>query len=85
MSLAQPDLSATLAKLRETPPLQAVLYGAEPGEVLSLGGISQGAQAFSAAVLAHFAKGRPVVLVCPTGQLQEQHQQELETWLPPQT
>ena len=82
MSLAQPDLSATLAKLRETPPLQAVLYGAEPGEVLSLGGISQGAQAFSAAVLAHFAKGRPVVLVCPTGKLQEQLQQELETWLP---
>ena len=82
MSLAQPDLSATLAKLRETPPLQAILYGAEPGEVLSLGGISQGAQAFSAAVLAHFAKGRPVVLVCPTGKLQEQLQQELETWLP---
>jgi transcription-repair coupling factor (superfamily II helicase) len=50
--------------------------------VLSLGGISQGAQAFSAAVLAHFAKGRPVVLVCPTGKLQEQLQQELETWLP---
>ena len=82
MSLAQPDLSATLAKLRETPSLQTVLYGAEPGEVLSLGGISQGAQAFSAAVLAHFAKGRPVVLVCPTGKLQEQLQQELETWLP---
>jgi len=82
LSLAQPDLSATLAKLRETPPIQAVLYGAEPGEVLSLGGISQGAQAFSAAVLAHFAKGRPVVLVCPTGKLQEQLQQELETWLP---
>ena len=82
MSLAQPDLSATLAKLRETPSLQTVLYGAEPGEVLSLGGISQGARAFSAAVLAHFAKGRPVVLVCPTGKLQEQLQQELETWLP---
>jgi len=82
LSLAQPDLSATLAKLRETPSLQTVLYGAEPGEVLSLGGISQGARAFSAAVLAHFAKGRPVVLVCPTGKLQEQLQQELETWLP---
>ena len=50
--------------------------------MLSLGGISQGAQAFSAAVLAHFAKGRPVVLVCPTGKLQEQLHQELETWLP---
>ena len=50
--------------------------------MLSLGGISQGARAFSAAVLAHFAKGRPVVLVCPTGKLQEQLQQELETWLP---
>jgi len=71
-----------LAKLRETPSLQAVLYGAEPGEVLSLGGISQGAQAFSAAVLALSANGRPVVVVCPTGKLQEQLQQELETWLP---
>ena len=50
--------------------------------MLSLGGISQGAQAFSAAVLAHFTKGRPVGLVCPTGKLQEQLQQELETWLP---
>ena len=71
-----------MAKLRETPALQAVLEGAEPGELLSLGGVSQGAWAFSAAVLAHFAKGRPVVVVCPTGKLQEQLQQELELWLP---
>jgi len=82
LSLAQPDPSATLAKLRETPALQAVLEGAEPGGVLSLGGVSQGAWAFSVAVLAHFAKGRPVVVVCPTGKLQEQIQQELELWLP---
>ena len=82
LSLAQPDPSATLAKLRETPALQAVLEGAEPGGVLSLGGVSQGAWAFSVAVLAHFAKGRPGVVVCPTGKLQEQIQQELELWLP---
>ena len=81
LSLAQPDPSATLAKLRETPALQAVLNGAEPGEVLSVNGISQGSWAFLAALLAHFTKGRPVVVVCPTGQLQEQLQQELETWL----
>ena len=82
LSLAQPDPSATLAKLRETPALQAVLNGAEPGGVSPLGGVSQGAWAFSAAVLAHSAKGRPVLVVCPTGKLQEQLQQELETWLP---
>ncbi|GIT77787.1 MAG: hypothetical protein Ct9H300mP32_1690 [Verrucomicrobiota bacterium] len=29
-----------------------------------------------------FRQGPPVVLVCPTGKLQEQLQQELETWLP---
>ncbi|MED5381544.1 MAG: transcription-repair coupling factor [Verrucomicrobiota bacterium] len=28
------------------------------------------------------AKGRPVLVVCPTGKLQEQLHQELETWLP---
>ena len=82
LSLAQPDPSATLAKLRETPALQAVLNGAEPGGVSPLGGVSQGAWAFSAAVLAHSAKGRPVLVICPTGKLQEQLQQELETWLP---
>ncbi len=82
LSLAQPDPSATLAKLREAPALQAVLNGAEPGGVSPLGGVSQGAWAFSAAVLAHSAKGRPVLVVCPTGKLQEQLQQELETWLP---
>ena len=82
LSLAQPDPSATLAKLRETPALQAVLNGAEPGGVLPLGGVSQGAWGFSAAVLAHSFKGRPVLVVCPTGKLQEQLQQELETWLP---
>ena len=32
--------------------------------------------------MAHSTKGRPVVVVCPTGKLQEQLQQELETWLP---
>ena len=69
LSLAQPDPSATLAKLRETPALQAVLNGAEPGGVLPLGGVSQGAWAFSAAVLAHSAKGRPVLVICPTGLL----------------
>ena len=71
-----------MAKLRKTPALQALLKGAEQGGVLSLDGISQGAWAFSAAVLAHFAKGRPVVVVCSTGKLQEQLHQELETWLP---
>ena len=81
LSLAQPGPSATLAKLRETPALQAVLKGAEPGGVLPLGGVSQGAWAFSATVLAYFSRGRPVLVVCPTGKLQEQLQQELETWL----
>jgi len=81
LSLAQPDTSATLAKLRETPALQAILNGAGPGEALSVNGISQGSWAFLAALLAHFAKGRPVVVVCPAGKLQEQLQQELETWL----
>ena len=32
LSLAQPDPSATLAKLRETPAYQAALPGAQPGE-----------------------------------------------------
>jgi transcription-repair coupling factor (superfamily II helicase) len=81
LSLAQPDTSATLAKLRETPALQAILNGAGPGEALSVNGISQGSWAFLAALLAHFAKDRPVLVVCPTGKLQEQLQQELETWL----
>ncbi|HJO09234.1 MAG TPA: transcription-repair coupling factor, partial [Verrucomicrobiota bacterium] len=80
LSLAQPDLSATLAKLRETPALQAVLNGAEEGDVLSLAGVSPGAWAFSAAVMAHSTKARSVVVVCSTGKLQEQLQQELETW-----
>ena len=71
-----------MAKLRKTPALQALLKGAEQGGVFSLDGISQGAWAFSAAVLAHFAKGRPVVVVCSTGKLQEQLHQELEMWLP---
>jgi len=80
LSLAQPDLSATLAKLRETPALQAVLNGAEEGDILSLAGVSPGAWAFSAAVMAHSTKARSVVVVCSTGKLQEQLQQELETW-----
>ena len=82
LSLAQPDPSATLAKLRETPALQTVLNGAEPGEVLPLDGVSQGAWAFSAAVLALSSKDRPTLVVCPTSKLQEQLQRELETWLP---
>ncbi|MDP6795726.1 MAG: transcription-repair coupling factor [Verrucomicrobiota bacterium] len=82
MSLAPPDIPATLAKLRETPVFQALSKSAEPGELLSFGGVSQGAWGFLAAVLAQSAEGRPVVVVCPEGRLQERIHQELETWLP---
>jgi transcription-repair coupling factor (superfamily II helicase) len=82
LSLAPPDITAKLAKLRKTPAFQALSESAEQGGLLSLGGVSQGAWGFLAAVLAQSIKGRPVVVVCPTGKFQEQLQQELETWLP---
>ena len=71
-----------LAKLRKTPAFQAFSKSAEPGELLSLGGVSQGAWGFLASILAQSAKGQQVVVVCPDGRIQERIQQELETWLP---
>jgi len=82
LSLALPDPEANLAGLCESPVFQPLSKNAEKGGVLSLGGVSQGGEAFISAILAQLLPGRPVVVVCPTVQAQERVHQELETWLP---
>ena len=82
LSLATPDREANLAELCESPVFQPMIKNAEKGELLSLDGVCQGGEAFIIAVLAQIHPRRPVVVVCPTVQTQEQVHQELETWMP---
>ena len=82
LSLATPDTEANLAELCESPVFQPLIKNAEKGELLSLDGVCQGGEAFITAVLAQIHPRRPVVVVCPTVQTQEQVHQELETWMP---
>ena len=82
LSLATPDTEANLAELCESPVFQPLIKKGEKGESLSLDGVCQGGEAFITAVLAQIHPRRPVVVVCPTVQTQEQVHQELETWMP---
>ena len=82
MSLDPPDPKANLAGLCETPVFQPLLENAEMRGLLSLDGVCQGGEAFISAVLAQIHPRRPVVVVCPNVQTQEQVHQELETWMP---
>ena len=82
LSLATPDTEANLAELCESPVFQPLIKNEEKGELLSLDGVCQGGEAFITGVLAQIHPRRPVVVVCPTVQTQEQVHQELETWMP---
>ena len=82
LSLATPDTEANLAEFCESPVFQPLIKNAEKGELLSFDGVCQGGEAFIIGVLAQIHPRRPVVVVCPTLQTQEQVHQELETWMP---
>src|SRR5213593_825833 len=69
------------ASVAKIPGAQALLRGAEKGGVLSLGGVSAGAQPFLAAFLRHSYPERAIAVVVDGVKTQETFHQDLHTWL----
>jgi transcription-repair coupling factor (superfamily II helicase) len=69
------------ASVAKVPGAQALLRGAEKGGVLSLAGVSAGAQPFLAASLRHSFPARAIAVVVEGVKTQEIFHQDLHTWL----
>ncbi len=81
MSLDPPDTKTSLAYLCNSPAFKPLLKAAEQGKLLSLDDVSPGGEAFLIAAISQLLAARPILVVCPTVQIQEQVHQELRTWL----
>ena len=82
MSLDLPGTKASLAYLCDSPAFKPLLKVEKIGELLSLDGVSSGSEAFIITVISQLLPARPLIVVCPTVQIQEQVHHELKTWLP---
>jgi hypothetical protein len=69
--------SEIFARVSETPAVQTLAQRLEKGGVLSLDGISAGAQPFLAALLQHLFPARPIVIVTEGLRSQESAHQDL--------
>jgi transcription-repair coupling factor (superfamily II helicase) len=69
------------ASVAKIPGAQALLRGAEKGGVLSLAGVSAGAEPFLAAFLRQSIPGRVIAVVVEGVKTQEVFHQDLHTWL----
>ncbi|HNR70339.1 MAG TPA: hypothetical protein PKJ00_03045, partial [Verrucomicrobiota bacterium] len=69
----------------ETPAVRSLARRLEQGGVLSLAGISAGAQPFLAAVVRQLFPRRPLVFITDGLRSQESAQQDLTTWLAAET
>ena len=81
MSLDPPDNKANLAYLCNSPAFKPLLKAEEQGALLSLNDVSSGSEAFLIAVISQLLTTHPILVVCPTVQIQEQIHEELRTWL----
>jgi transcription-repair coupling factor (superfamily II helicase) len=75
------DGAALIERALKSPAVQDLLRRMEKGGMLSLGGVSPGAQAFLCAFLHHYFPARAVVAVTTGRKTQEILQQDVETWL----
>jgi transcription-repair coupling factor (superfamily II helicase) len=76
-----PVPAGIIESLVEAPAVQSLRQRVEQGGALSLAGVTAAAQPAIAALLQRWFPGRPLLIVTEALRVQEQFQQDLETWL----